>query len=54
MPDGPAAHGHIISFDDPHFVSSSIPKPKAEILGPLEMLAAASDEPVKPKRRKRS
>ena len=52
-PDGPAKNGHIISFDDPHFVSDSVPKPKAEILGPLEMLATSTDEVVKPKRKRR-
>ena len=39
--------GHTIPFDQPHFVSNSIPRPYAEILGPLEMLANTADKPKK-------
>jgi hypothetical protein len=40
--------GITVNFDSPSFVSESYPRPKAEILGPLEMLAASGFDVGKP------
>lgn len=54
MPEGPTKYGHITSFNEPLFVSDATPRPKAETLGLLELLATAGDDrPAKPKKRRR-
>ena len=45
--------GITVNFDSPLFVSDSNPRPKAEILGPLELLAAAGFEVGEPDKKGR-
>lgn len=36
--------GMTVNFDRPSFVSDALPRPKAEVLGPLEILASLASE----------